>query len=139
MTDPPPPAGAAPMEGHGVYNRSSCVQAAGFSPALPLLAEAARRVPLASAPQPIVIADYGSSEGRNSLAPIAAAIRAVRGRGDAGRPISVVHTDLPSNDFSGLFQALETDPASYLRDDPATFAFAVGRSFYRRSRPVIPI
>ena len=46
-----------------------------------------------------------------------------------------MHTDLPSNDFSGLFQALETEPASYLRDDPAAFAFAVGRSFYRQILP----
>ncbi len=135
MTDPLLPATPAPMEGHGVYNRSSCVQAAGFSPALPLLAEAARRVPLAPAPQPVVIADYGASEGRNSLAPIGAAIRALRDRAGSERPISVVHTDLPGNDFAGLFQALETDPSSYLREDAATFAFAVGRSFYQQILP----
>ena len=34
----------APMEGHGVYNRSSRVQAAGLSPAVPLLEQAARTV-----------------------------------------------------------------------------------------------
>ena len=36
----------APMEGHGVYNRSSRVQAAGSSPALPLFEHAARNVEL---------------------------------------------------------------------------------------------
>ena len=135
MASPSPSAGPAPMEGHGVYNRSSAVQAAGFSPALPLLEEAARRMGLPPAPQPVTIADYGSSQGRNSLAPIAAAIRVLRGRIGAGRPICVVHTDLPTNDFGSLFEAVETDPASYLRDDPATFAFAAGRSFYRQILP----
>jgi hypothetical protein len=123
------------MEGHGVYNRSSAVQAAGYAPALPLLVEAAGKVPLPPATQPLVIADYGSSEGRNSLIPIATAIQALRSRGGSDRPISVVHTDLPANDFSGLFQALETDPDSYLRGDAATFPFAVGRSFYRQILP----
>lgn len=128
-------AGPAPMEGHGVYNRSSAVQAAGYAPALPLLEEAARQVPLSPASQPLVIADYGSSEGRNSLIPIATAIQSLRARGGSDRPISVVHTDLPANDFSGLFQTLETDPDSYLRGDSGTFAFAVGRSFYRQILP----
>lgn len=123
------------MEGHGIYNRSSAVQAAGYAPALPLLEQAARMVPLPPVLQPLVIADYGSSEGRNSLIPIATAIQALRARGGSDRPISVVHTDLPANDFSGLFQTLETDPDSYLRGDPATFAFAVGRSFYRQILP----
>lgn len=34
----------APIEGHSAYNRSSRVQAAGSSPTLPLLAQAARDV-----------------------------------------------------------------------------------------------
>ena len=123
------------MEGHGVYNRSSGVQAAGSSPALPLIEEAARRVVLAQAPEPIVIADYGSSEGRNSLAPIGAAIKALRARAGVERTVSVIHTDLPSNDFSVLFQTLEMDPASYLRGDPTSFASAVGRSFYGQILP----
>ena len=92
-------------------------------------------MPLPSVPRAIVIADYGSSVGRNSLAPIAAAIRVLRARAGAERPISVVHADLPRNDFSSLFQTLETNPASYLHDDPASFAFTAGRSFYRQILP----
>ena len=51
------------MEGHGAYNRSSRVQATGSSPAVPSLEKAARQVDLAAPPEPIVIADYGSSQG----------------------------------------------------------------------------
>jgi len=125
----------APMEGQGGYNRSSRVQAAGLSPALPLLEHAARVVPLAGPPAPIVIADYGASEGRNSLAPMAAAIGALRERVGTERAISVVHTDLPDSDFSALFRLLASDPDSYLRLDPAVFASAVGRSFYQQIFP----
>ena len=80
MIDTPGFAKPAPMEGHGVYNRSSRVQAAGLSPAVPLLEQAAETVPLAAAPQPVVIVDYGSSEGHNSLGPVAAAITVLRKR-----------------------------------------------------------
>ncbi len=116
----------APMEGHGGYNRSSSVQAAGSSPALPLFEHAAAAVPLPRSSEAIVIADYGSSEGHNSLGPLAAAIRVLRGRIGPERAISVVHTDLPGNDFSALFQTLDSDPGSYLRDDAALFPLRWG-------------
>jgi hypothetical protein len=125
----------APMEGHGAYNRSSRVQAAGLAPAVSLFERAARAVALAPSPQPIVIADYGSSEGHNSLAPISVAIEVLRGRVGADRAISVVHTDLPGNDFAALFQALADDQDSYMRGDPAVFPSAVGRSFYQQILP----
>jgi hypothetical protein len=128
-------AAPSPMEGHGAYNRSSRVQAAGLAAAIPLFRQAAETVPLAPAPEPVVIADYGCSEGHNSLIPMREAIAALRQRIGASRTISVVHTDLPSNDFSALFEALESDPDSYLRGEEATFASAVGRSFYRQLLP----
>jgi hypothetical protein len=125
----------AAMEGQGGYNRSSQVQAAGLSPAVPMLEFAARTVALPAGSQPIVIADYGSSEGRNSLLPLSAAIAILRQRIGPDRAISVVHTDLPENDFSVLFDTLNTDPNSYLRRDHAVFASAVGRSFYEQILP----
>jgi len=135
MSDKTMPAGPAPMEGHGGYNRRSAVQGSSGAGALPLLRQAAREVVLPVGEAPVVIADYGSSQGRNSLVPMAAAIEVLRTRIGAGRAISVVHTDLPSNDFAPLFQLLADDPASYLRDDPAVFASAVGRSFYEQTLP----
>jgi len=39
-----------------------------------MLKHAAREVPLPDGQLPIVIADYGSSQGHNSLAPVGAAI-----------------------------------------------------------------
>ena len=95
-----------PMEGHGVYNRSSRVQAAGLSPAVPLLEQAAKSVPLPAGPDPILLVDYGSSEGHNSLGSLATAIGILRERLEPERAISVVHTDLPDNDFTALFRTL---------------------------------
>jgi hypothetical protein len=127
--------GPVPMEGRGAYNRSSRVQAAGSSPVLPLLDKAAHAVLLPPTPQPVVIADYGSSEGRNSLVPVGLAIKVLRQRIGKQRAILVVHTDLPGNDFSALFQILASDPASYLTEDTAVFPCAVGRSFYEQILP----
>ena len=123
------------MEGKGGYNRNSRVQAAGLASAIPLFTEAARAVSLPPAPEPIVIADFGASEGRNSLVPVAKAIFCIRSRVGPARAISVIHTDLPNSDFSGLFATLQNDPESYLRHDPAIFASAVGRTFYEQLLP----
>lgn len=125
----------APMEGAGAYNRNSRVQEAGASPAIALWEETAAQVLLPPASEPIVIADYGSSQGGNSFGPVVAAIDRVRQRIGPGRPISIVHNDLPSSDFSALFEALASDPDSYLRVDAASYPSAVGHSFYEQVLP----
>jgi cyclopropane-fatty-acyl-phospholipid synthase len=124
----------AAMQGGGLYNRNSALQAANLSSALPLLEAAAGALPLDGA-GPLAIVDYGSSEGRNSMRPIGAAIDALRARDTAGRPVQVVHTDLPSNDFASLFTMLGEDPGSYLAGRPDVFAAAIGRSFFE---PILP-
>ena len=130
MTSTSPTPQATAMEGGGAYNRSSAVQAAGLAPAVPWLTEAGKLVPLGPPDVPLIVADYGSSQGRNSLGPLGAAIGVLRERAGADRPISVVHTDLPGNDFSALFQTVAADPDSYLRGDANVFPYAIGRSFY---------
>ena len=123
------------MEGGGAYNRHAAQQAAGGTSAVPLLEQAAQSVLLDSTDRPIVIADYGSSQGRNSLRPFKVAIAILRKRMHVDRAVSVVHTDLPGNDFSTLFRLLEADPDSYLREQSNVFASAVGRSFYEKLFP----
>ncbi|SHE78967.1 SAM dependent carboxyl methyltransferase [Kaistia soli DSM 19436] len=135
MQDEPQLARPAPMEGRGGYNSRSAVQAAGASPALPRLEQAALDVPLSEGAGPIVVADYGASQGRNSLIPMAIAVQTLRQRLGSGRAISVVHTDLAENDFSALFELLNDDPGSYLKLDQGAFASAIGRSFYEQILP----
>jgi hypothetical protein len=47
----------------------------------------------------------------------------------------VFHTDLPSNDFTSLFNALKDDLNSYLAGSTGIFPAAVGRSFFE---PILP-
>ncbi|MGK9170997.1 class I SAM-dependent methyltransferase [Inquilinus limosus] len=119
------------MQGGGFYNRHGWMQAAGITAALPALARAAAAVPINS---PITIVDYGSSQGRNSLRPMQIAIEGVRARA-MNVPITVIHVDQPGNDFSSLFTLLNSSPDSYLQIHSATYAAAVGRSFFE---PVLP-
>jgi hypothetical protein len=56
--------GPSAMEGGGFYNRNSALQAAGIAQ-LMLFWEAARRT-VEIGLEPLVIVDYGSSQGRNS-------------------------------------------------------------------------
>jgi hypothetical protein len=122
-------------EERGSYNKHAATQAAGGALALPLLAKAAQDLVLDPDDGPVVIADYGSSQGKNSLAPMSAAITTLRRRISAGRPICVVHVDVAENDFSTLFNVLDTAPDSYLSEDEDVFPSAVGRSFYRSVLP----
>src|SRR6516165_10498998 len=92
------------MEGKGCYNRHSAIPAAGGALALPLWEQAAEMIELDVGDRPIVLADYGSSEGQNSLAPMRTAIAVLRARIGHQRPTMVYHTDLPANDFTSLFQ-----------------------------------
>ena len=123
-----------PMES-GSYTASSRLQAAGLPAAMAIFEKVADTVPLPRQPQPIVIADYGAATGHNSLLPMGAAIAVLRKRTRHDHSILVVHTDLPENDFTAMFQTLTDDPDSYLQKDKATFASAVGRSFYAQILP----
>lgn len=123
------------MEGRGYYNRNSDLQAAGIELLMPLLDRVLDTVSVAGpADAPLVVADYGSSQGRNSMRPVGVAIDRLRARFGAERPVEVVHTDLPSNDFASLFAALHEDPSSYL-SRPDVFPSAVGRNYFQ---PILP-
>jgi len=117
------------------YSAASRLQAAGLNSAIQIFGQAAREATLPRMPHPVTIADYGAANGYNSLLPIGEAIDVLRTRIRADQPILVAHTDLPDNDFGALFATLDSDPDSYLAKDPATFASAVGRSFYQQILP----
>jgi S-adenosylmethionine-dependent carboxyl methyltransferase len=126
---------SAAMEGKGSYNRHSLIPSGGGALALPHLKGAVAEASLDPFDRPIVIADYGSSQGRNSLAPIRSAIDGIRTRVGPDRPILVYHADQPSNDFNSLFELLDASPDRYSRDDPNIFPCAIGRSFYEQVLP----
>jgi hypothetical protein len=123
------------MEGGGSYNLHARIPAGGAHLALPLLEEAVGKITLDGGDRPVVIADYGSSQGKNSLAPVKAAIKALRARIGPHRPVLVAHIDQAANDFNTLFDVLYRDPERYSVDDPHVFPSAIGRSFYESVFP----
>jgi hypothetical protein len=126
------------MEGHGEYDHHSLAQhtAGGFG--LPLWERAIADVRSHLAlDRPVTVADLGAAGGRNELPPMRAAVDGLRASG-VDAPIVVVHTDIPTNDFTALFETITHDPESYLggRD---VFAYAAGRSFYERIFPAASV
>jgi len=122
-------AAAGRMEGGGYYTAHSEAQEAYGELGFEWLEQAAAEVDPPEAPLPFAIADMGAAGGGNSLEPLRRALAARRHPG----PALVVHTDIPSNDFSALFELVVDSPHSYL--DDGVFALAEGRSFYERLFP----
>jgi SAM dependent carboxyl methyltransferase len=131
--------GASPshgvMEGNGAYNRHAAIQAGAAALATPLLEKALREVSLGAEEQPVLIADYGSSQGKNSLGPMRVATQNLRARIGPNRPIFVYHIDQASNDFNSLFRVMTSDPERYALDVINVFPCAIGRSFYEQVLP----
>jgi hypothetical protein len=132
MPTAPDPTGT--MMGHGVYGLHSQAQHAAGGFGLPALRRAAAAAARSTDDEgPVVVADLGAAGGRNELRPMRVAIEALREAGVTA-PVTVVHTDIPSNDFSSLFQTIEHDPDTYL-DLGGVYPLAAGRSFYGRIFP----
>jgi SAM dependent carboxyl methyltransferase len=127
------------MLGHGFYNKHSQEQAKANMDALPLIVEAVNAIDFGQIGSEFRIADYGSAQGQNSLWPMKTAIAQIKTlaakTGRAPLPISVTHTDLPTNDWTTLFQTALFSPESYLAGESNVFCFASGTSIYRQIFP----
>ena len=127
------------MLGHGFYNKNSHEQAKANTYGLPLIVEAVDRIDLAQIGSEFRIADYGSAQGQNSLLPMKTALAQIKNlnakASRATTPISITHTDLPTNDWSTLFQTVLFSPDSYLVGECDVFCFASGTSIYQQIFP----
>lgn len=129
--DPDSHATTTGMTGHGYYDANSRTQWNAIEAVLPLLDKAAARFPL-QGDGVITFADYGCSEGRNSVAVMERALRTALPR--TALPVQTVHSDLPTNDFGTLFQNLRPHGQSVFESD-RVFSSAVGGSMYDQLRP----
>jgi hypothetical protein len=109
----------ASMVGGGFYNQFSSGQLRAALLAVPDLADAVLAVAKfkksKNTADKIVInmADFGSSEGRNSIAVFVDTFTQLKDKLDAAIEISVTHTDVPTNDYNELFKHVHT--SSYLK------------------------
>jgi len=120
------------MVGRGFYNRNSAPQMSSIEHVLPWLDAAVADLPLDNAAGTIGLADFGCSEGRNSISVMRHLVAALRRR--TSRPILTVLSDLPTNDLSALFTDLCLAGPSVFRD-PEVFSCAVGGSTFDRLLP----
>jgi len=123
------------MIGGGFYNANSATQWKAIEAVLPFVDEAANTLPATSFTNdngPVCLADFGCSEGLNSIAVMQRALAGLLPRTD--RPIQTIHADLPTNDFSKLFVNLR--PAGRRAFDSArVYSAAVGGSMYDQLLP----
>ncbi|MHA7777688.1 class I SAM-dependent methyltransferase [Roseibium sp. M-1] len=119
------------MTGGGFYNANSATQWNAIEKVLPLIDEAIATLPVEGAGS-ISLADYGCSEGRNSIAVMQHALPALLDRTE--RPVRTIHSDLPTNDFSNLFRSLRPDGSSVFGSD-RVFSSAIGGSMFDQLCP----
>jgi len=124
------------MKGAGYYSKATTGAKDVIDAAAHLVLDAAEAVVIAEDGKPITVADMGCADGGTSLEMMGAVVSAFRKRAP-GRPIQLVYTDLPRNDFSQVFQNAHglTELESPLRDMPGLYVFASGTSFHRSIFP----
>ena len=125
------------MKGGGFYDAHSSGQRASIEALLPWIDAAADATCLPPHGKPLVLVDYGCSEGRNAIASMSCAIEALRHR-DTDVAVSPVFADLPSNNFNQLFHNL--DAAGWLgRGTEGLCPVAAAGSFYQRLLPAATV
>src|ERR1043166_5293739 len=127
------------MVGGDYYNRNSQCQQNAIQFGLPLLERAIQAIPLPDPGSVYLVADYGSSEGKNSMAVMRDVVRLIRRRASESVPIAIVHNDQPVNDFRSLFTLVDGEPDSYLNAAPNVFCYASGHSFFERVFPAMQV
>ena len=124
------------MKGAGYYSRATLGAKHVMDNAAPLVLDAIDRMALPDDGTPFRITDMGAADGGTSLDLWRRVLTDLRSRAPS-RPIELIYTDLPRNDFSQVFQIVHgmTDICSYLQDVDNVHVFASGTSFHERIVP----
>ncbi|EGC38723.1 hypothetical protein DICPUDRAFT_75678 [Dictyostelium purpureum] len=83
---------------------------------------------------PVRILDIGSSHGRNSITPLNIIISNIL-KQNPKQCFEVYHEDLPSNDFSRLFNEISQNSQSYLKLSNQIYYYGIGKTFYNQVVP----
>jgi hypothetical protein len=110
----------------GCYNLNSSQQMRAVELSLPFIQQAIDILDLSNilTTQPLIIADFGSSHGLNSMYAMKAIIEYIQKSKNEQHSFLIVHNDLPTNDWRILFDLLNKDNSYY--------SLANGRSFYEK-------
>jgi hypothetical protein len=119
------------MVGGGYYDAHSSFQAQTAASVVDLLTQSVAALTMPASGE-ATVADYGCSEGRNSMATVTTALGLLAGRGARG--LAVVHNDLPTNDWNTLARNLSS-PGSYLAKYPQARALFAPCGFFEQVAP----
>ncbi len=124
------------MKGGGYYSLATIGAKDVIDGATPLVLDALAAMEVAEEARPFTMADMGCADGGTSIGLVGSVLREVRRRAP-GRPIQMVYTDLPRNDFSQLFRVIhgQTEIESYLEEIPGVHVFASATSFHKAIFP----
>src|SRR5215208_394743 len=124
------------MKGQGYYSTATTGAKDVIDGAAHLVIEAIDRMDLADDSQAIRLADMGAADGGTSIDLWRHVLKHLRAKVPS-RPIELVYTDLPRNDFSQLFRIVhgQTDIPTYLDEVDGVFVLASANSFHR---PMFP-
>ncbi|CAF1035625.1 unnamed protein product [Adineta steineri] len=113
----------------GSYNLNSRPQMAAIEASLPFIREGIDVLDISSSSTPLIIADFGAAHGLNSMYAMKTIIQYLKEskKIDDNKQIIVIHNDLPTNDWTSLFELLNKDNLY--------FGVANGRSFYEPCLP----
>lgn len=122
----------------GLYNKHSELQNNMNRSALPALVDAAVAAANSAAAEgrpSIAIADFGCSEGKNSVAALSAAADAALAAGGAAVDVVVTHIDLPANNWAATAAAVAAAPAYGANPRVAVALRPVATGFYEACFP----
>jgi SAM-dependent methyltransferase len=124
------------MKGAGYYSRATTGARDVINAATPMILDAVGRIGLRDEGGAFRAADLGCADGGTSIGMWRVVLADVRRR-IPSRPIEIVYTDLPRNDFSQLFKTVhgQTDIATYYGEIADLYPFASATSFHQ---PIFP-
>ncbi len=136
MTDLRKDAGNIAMKGGGYYSLATKGAKDVIDGAATLVLAAVDAIAPGEESRPFTLADMGCADGGTSLSMIAQALAALRQKLPS-RPLAVVYSDQPNNDYNALFATLHGTAAtnSYLASIDNVFTFASANSFYQAILP----
>lgn len=132
----PETAGFMAMKGAGYYSKATIGAKHVMDNAAGMVIDAVDRMQPADDGSLFRVTDMGSADGGTSVDLWRRVLSHVRLRAPS-RPIEVIYTDLPRNDFSQVFQMIHglTDIKSYYDEIDNLYVYASGTSFHQ---PILP-
>ncbi|CAF3720825.1 unnamed protein product [Rotaria sordida] len=111
------------------YNENCRPQLAAVDSTIPYIREAINALNIQPSSSPFIIADFGSAHGRNSMHVMKMIMQCVKeaNKVEDEKQFLVVHNDIPTNDWTALF--------NFLNEDNSYYSVANGRSFYESCLP----